>query len=70
MSTNYEPSAERVEALAKELHGAGRPAYGDWLLFPSMSEDWKAMMRAEARFVLRRQRERESVTLPPFGSSC
>lgn len=57
--SDYEPPAEQVEALAKELHDAGRPAYGDRLPWQAMADVWQTMMRAEARFVLRRQHERE-----------
>lgn len=60
MTPQYDPSAEAVEALAKELHEAGRPAYGDRQPFSCMADVWRRMMRAKARFVLRRQHEREA----------
>ena len=61
--SDYEPPAEQVDALAKELHDAGRPAYGDRLPWQAMADVWQTMMRAEARFVLRRQHEREEPLL-------
>ena len=61
--SDYEPPAEQIEALAKELHDAGRPAYGDCYPFKDMTTPWHSMMRAEARFVLRRQHEREEAIL-------
>ncbi len=56
----WEPSAEMVEALAKELHEAyrstNRGCIVSWVEASPIAHDG---VRAEARFILRRQHERE-----------
>lgn len=65
----YEPPAEMVEALANELHEVGGAAYGiDRVPLNAASDSWERMMRSEARFILRRQHERERGLLETLRS--
>lgn len=66
MATNvgpqWEPSAEQVEALAKELCAAHCEGTIYGVQWPNLKGlDARNGYRAEARFVLRRQHERESI---------
>lgn len=57
--SDYEPPAESVEVLAKELHEAYRRSTG-CEAFECSGNGWRVAMREQARFVLRRQHEREA----------
>ena len=62
-ANEYEPSAEAVEALAKELHGVYLTERDAAPERHSLTRVSKKGLLAEARFVLRRQHEREEPLL-------
>lgn len=59
-ANEYEPSAEAVEALAKELCGAFNTADTGGQHWNRLTNNGHDGYRAEARFILRRQHARES----------